>query len=324
MLLLPEPSALRLVFLFIFVMGATPSPAVTAGCPDRCVCDDQLVVQCAGQELTLFPNDLPLATRQLIISNNRIGDLPALQLNYLSDLVYLDCSNNSLAEISESTFGNLRKLAYLDLSFNILLQIDDRTFGPLTSLVMLRLTDNPNLGEIHPDSFSENIVLQVLDVSRNNLTALNISTLIALPALRSLGLSGNPWSCDCDTEDLCLWVQIEGFKFQDEGQTICHSPPELAGQRLAEVGMQLRADCHQGLGYWDYLFFIAIGFVIFSAGTVSAWVMGVLMVLYERYSKKKSEELDSDDEDDRGGAEGGGGGGGDQGNGDLSKPNMPV
>eukprot|EP00064_Thunnus_orientalis_P014276 superscaffoldBa00002462_g14318 len=216
MRLLPEPSAqsLRLLFLFIFVMGVAPSPALTAGCPDRCVCDDQLVVQCAGQELTLFPNDLPLATRQLIISNNRIGDLPALQLNYLSDLVYLDCSNNSLTEISESTFGNLRKLAYLDLSFNTLLQIEDRTFGPLASLVMLRLTDNPSLGEIHPDAFSENIALQVLDVSRNNLTVLNISSLIALPALRSLGLSGNPWRCDCDTEDLCLWVQIEGFKFQ--------------------------------------------------------------------------------------------------------------
>ncbi|XP_034737059.1 leucine-rich repeat-containing protein 52-like [Etheostoma cragini] len=329
MRLLPEPSAqsLRLLFLFIFVMGVTPSPALTAGCPDRCVCDDQLVVQCAGQELTTFPTDLPLATRQLIISNNRIGELPALQLNYLSDLVYLDCSNNSLTEISESTFGNLRKLAYLDLSFNTLLQIEDRTFGPLASLVMLRLTDNPSLGEIHPDAFSENMALQVLDVSRNNLTALNISSLIALPSLRSLGLSGNPWSCDCDTEDLCLWVQIEGFKFQDEGQTVCHSPPELAGQRMAEVGMQLRTDCHQGLGYWDYLFFIAIGFVIFSAGTVSAWVMGVLMVLYERYSKRKSEDMDSDDEEERGGMGGGGcggGGGGNQGNGDLSKSGMQV
>lgn len=218
MRVLPEPSAqsLRLVFLFVFVMDVAPSPALTAGCPDRCVCDDQLVVQCAGQQLSDFPVDLPLATRQLIISNNRIGDLPALQLNYLSDLVYLDCSNNSLTEISESTFGNLRKLAYLDLSFNSLAQIEDRTFGPLASLVMLRMTDNPGLSEIHPDAFAENAALQVLDVSRNNLTALNISSLIALPALRSLGLSGNPWRCDCDTEDLCLWVQIEGFKFQGE------------------------------------------------------------------------------------------------------------
>lgn len=101
----------------------------------------------------------------------------------------------------------------------------------------------------------------------------------------------------------------------------------MLGQRLAEVGMQLRSECHQGLGYWDYLFFIAIGFVIFSAGTVSAWVMGVLMVLYERYSKRKSEELDSEDEEEtvsRGAGCGGGGGGGNHGNGDLSKPGMQV
>uniref|UniRef100_A0A3B3SBR6 Leucine rich repeat containing 52 n=1 Tax=Paramormyrops kingsleyae TaxID=1676925 RepID=A0A3B3SBR6_9TELE len=270
MRLLPEPSAqsLRLIFLLIFVMGVAPSPALTAGCPGRCMCDDQLVVQCVGQQLTDFPTDLPLATRQLIISNNRIGELPALQLNYLSDLVYLDCSNNSLTDITESTFGNLRKLAYLDLSFNILINIDDRTFGPLASLVMLRMTDNPTLSEIHPDAFAENLALQVLDISRNNLTALNITTLIALPALRSLGISGNPWRCDCDTEDLCLWVQIEGFKFQ-----AADVMAECRGSTSPFLTKSLRTDCHQTLGYWDYLFFIAIGFVIFSTGTVVAWVM---------------------------------------------------
>lgn len=104
---------------------------------------------------------------------------------------------------------------------------------------------------------------------------------------------------------------------------MCQGPPDMLGQRLAEVGMQLRSECHQGLGYWDYLFFIAIGFVIFSAGTVSAWVMGVLMVLYERYSKRKSEELDSDDEEETV-TRGPGGGGGNHGNGDLNKPGMQV
>ncbi|KAM4604626.1 leucine-rich repeat-containing protein 52-like [Polymixia lowei] len=297
MRLAPQSSAqsLRLVILLILVVGVTPSPALSSGCPDRCVCDDQLVVQCAGQYLTTFPANLPLATRQLIISNNRIVELPALALNYLSDLVYLDCSNNSLTEISESTFGNLRKLAYLDLSFNTLTRIEDRTFGPLSSLVMLRMTDNPGLSEIHADAFAENAALQVLDVSRNNLTVLNITSLIALPTLRSVGLSGNPWSCECDNEDLCLWVHVEGFKFQDEGQTVCGTPADMQGSRLGEVGLQLRTLCHQSLGSWDYLFFIVIGFVIFAAGTVSAWVMGVVMVLYERYIKKKDEQLDPED-----------------------------
>ncbi|KAM7378958.1 hypothetical protein PAMP_004543 [Pampus punctatissimus] len=278
MRLAPQPSAqpLRLIVLLILTTGVITSPVLSSGCPDRCVCDDQLVVQCAGQHLTTFPVNLPLATRQLIISNNRIVELPPLALNYLSDLVYLDCSNNSLAEISESTFGNLRKLAYLDLSFNTLARIEDRTFGPLASLVMLRMTDNPGLSEIHPDAFAENAALQVLDVSRNNLTVLNITSLIALPALRSVGLSGNPWSY--------------------EGQTVCGSPVDMQGRRLGEVGIQLRTLCHQTLGSWDYLFFVIIGFVIFAAGTVSAWVMGVIMVLYERYIKKKDDQLDPDDE----------------------------
>lgn len=213
------PYAARLCALALVLLlaaGAAPSPALSAGCPARCVCDEQLVVQCAGQRLAEFPAELPLATRQLILSDNGIGELPALQLNYLADLVYLDCSNNSLAELSESTFGNLRKLAYLDLSFNALARIDARTFGPLASLVMLRMTDNPGLSEIDARAFAENGALQVLDVSRNNLTALNVSALMALPALRALGLSGNPWTCDCSTEDLCLWMHVEGFKFQGE------------------------------------------------------------------------------------------------------------
>ncbi|XP_077414389.1 leucine-rich repeat-containing protein 52-like [Vanacampus margaritifer] len=298
MRLAPQPSALLIVAVLLLSSGVIASPRLSSGCPDRCVCDEQLVVQCAGQHLSSFPEDLPLATRQLIISNNFIAELPPLALNYLSDLVYLDCSNNSLTEISQSTFGNLRKLAYLDLSFNILTRIEDRTFGPLDSLVMLRMTDNPFLSEIHQDAFAENVALQVLDVSRNNLTMLNISSLISLPALRSVGLSGNPWSCECGSEELCLWVHLEDFKFQDEGQTVCSSPDDLQGRRLAEAGIELRTLCHHTLGSWDYLFFVIIGFVIFASGTVLAWVMGVIMVLYERYIKKKDEQLELDGEEE--------------------------
>lgn len=79
---------------------------------------------------------------------------------------------------------------------------------------------------------------------------------------------------------------------------MCGSPGDMQGSRLGEVGIQLRTLCHQSLGSLDYFFFVVIGFVIFAAGTVSAWMMGVIMVLYERYVKKKDEQLDVDDEDD--------------------------
>lgn len=81
---------------------------------------------------------------------------------------------------------------------------------------------------------------------------------------------------------------------------MCGSPLDMQGRRLGEVGIQLRTLCHHTLGSWDYLFFVAIGFVIFAAGTVSAWLMGVVMVLYERYIKKKDEQLDVDEEEEGG------------------------
>lgn len=98
---------------------------------------------------------------------------------------------------------------------------------------------------------------------------------------------------------------------------MCGTPADMQGRRLGEMGLQLRTLCHQTLGSWDYLFFIIIGFVIFAAGTVSAWAMGVVMVLYERYVKKKDEQLDPEDAEETRGMTGSRGAGGDHGNGNL-------
>ncbi|MED6295241.1 hypothetical protein CHARACLAT_029629 [Characodon lateralis] len=72
----------------------------------------------------------------------------------------------------------------------------------------------------------------------------------------------------------------------------------MQGRRLSEVGIQLRTLCHQTLDSWDYLFFVVIGFVIFAAGTVSAWLMGIVMVLYERYIKKKDDPFELENEEE--------------------------
>lgn len=120
------------------------------------------------------------------------------------------------------------------------------------------------------------------------------------------GVWGKPFICMVVRASLHLWwndlscliLIVPCVCVTDEGQTVCGSPADMQGRRLAEVGLQLRTLCHQTLGTWDYLFFVVIGFVIFAAGTVSAWLMGVVMVLYERYIKKKDEQLDMENEDD--------------------------
>ncbi|KAM6948704.1 leucine-rich repeat-containing protein 52-like [Aplochiton taeniatus] len=270
-------------------MGKFQTPALASYCPDTCKCEDDLSgINCIGKNFTAFPNELPLNARQIMISHNLITELPHLQLNFLSDLVYLDCYNNSITDISASTFKNLRKLTFLDLSFNKLMEIDNRALSPLSSLVMLRLTDNPRLSEIQPEAFAKNNALQLLDLSRNNLSVFNISFMIKLPNLRSMGLSGNPWKCNCDNEDLCLWVHLEQFKFPEEAQTVCSFPNNMRGKRVSVAGLKLSVLCNKTLDTWDYLFFWVIGYVIFGAGTALAWAMGVVIVLYERYIKSKA------------------------------------
>lgn len=82
----------------------------------------------------------------------------------------------------------------------------------------------------------------------------------------------------------------------DEAETVCEGPSNLRGLRLAELGLHLRTQCHPGLERHDYLFFVAIGFVIFAAGTVLAWLMGAVIVLFDRHGKE-DEELDSAQDD---------------------------
>ncbi|XP_010795757.1 uncharacterized protein [Notothenia coriiceps] len=140
------------------------------------------------------------------------------------------------------------------------------------------------------------------DVSRNNPDGGNITSLDPRCPCVSGGAQREPRGLRVrERGPVALWVAPGGTsKFQDEGQTVCGSPADMQGRRLGEVGIQLRTLCHQTLGSWDYLFFVVIGFVIFAAGTVSAWVMGVIMVLYERYIKKKEEQLDPEDEEELG------------------------
>ncbi|EGW14961.1 Leucine-rich repeat-containing protein 38 [Cricetulus griseus] len=54
--------------------------------------------------------------------------------------------------------------------------------------------------------------LQVLELNDNNLRSLNVATLDALPALRTVRLDGNPWLCDCDFAHLFSWIQENASK----------------------------------------------------------------------------------------------------------------
>ncbi|NWY06384.1 LRC52 protein, partial [Nothoprocta ornata] len=264
-------------------------------CPSRCSCQ-YLEVNCTGQQLQEFPATIPLDTRQLILATNNISHLPPMELSFLADLVYLDCRENRLGDHLDFTFIGMAKLVYLDLSFNRLTQVTFSTFSQLISLVVLKMSDNPSLVQIEKDAFANNTWLRYLDVSRTGLLFLHTSTVRDLPHLRFLGLSDNPWHCNCSFLDFTTWMRKTNIHFPDAENITCYVPEGLRGLKMPAVQVQLQANCLTRLHKEDYIFLCLIGFCIFSAGTVAAWLAGICAVIYEVHIAKGEDEEEEEEE----------------------------
>ncbi|XP_053246938.1 leucine-rich repeat-containing protein 52-like [Podarcis raffonei] len=281
---------LRWVVLLLGIGGT----AEGVSCPQGCTCE-YLAVNCTGKGLAEFPATIPLDTRQLILAQNQLSYLPSVELNFLSDLIYLDCSGNALGQDLDFTFVSIIKLVYLDLSFNNLTLITFGTFSQLGSLVVLKLSDNPGLVEIEKDSFANNTWLRHLDVSRCSLTFIDAITLRDLPNLRSLGLSGNPWFCNCSFMELCSFIKESGITIPDSDNVTCYSPAFVHDLKMLEEAQeQLNYKCFIHFDDQDYLFLGLVGFCIFSAGTVFAWLLGVCAVVYEFLTATGDDEDEED------------------------------
>ncbi|XP_009586439.1 PREDICTED: leucine-rich repeat-containing protein 52 [Fulmarus glacialis] len=262
-------------------------------CPSRCSCQ-YLEVNCTGQQLQEFPAAIPLDTRQLILAANNVSYLPAMELNFLADLVYLDCRKNLLGDDLDFTFIGVAKLVYLDLSFNNLTQVTFSTFSHLLSLVVLKISDNPNLLAIEKDAFTNNTWLRHLDVSRTGLTFLDTSTVRDLPNLRFLGLSDNLWHCNCSFLDFITWMTESNVHFPDADNITCYTPEGLRDLKMPAVEAQLHFNCLTQLHKQDYIFLCLIGFCIFFAGTVAAWLAGVCAVICKVHTSKGEEGEEED------------------------------
>ncbi|XP_015725181.1 leucine-rich repeat-containing protein 52 [Coturnix japonica] len=281
----------------VFVLGMGMAAAGGGSCPSGCSCG-YLEVNCTGRQLHQFPSAIPLDTRQLIMAANKVSYLPAVELSFLADLVYLDCQKNLLGDDLDFTFVGVVKLVYLDLSFNNLTQVTFSTFSQLLSLVVLKISDNPNLVAIEKDAFANNTWLRHLDVSRTGLTFLDASTVQDLPNLRLLGLSANPWHCNCSLLDFITWMTESSVHFPDADNITCYTPEALHALKMPAAEVQLQSSCQTQLHKQDYIFLCFIGFCIFFAGTVVAWLAGICAVIYQIHSSKEEEEEEEEEEKD--------------------------
>ncbi|KAF0882352.1 leucine-rich repeat-containing protein 52 [Crocuta crocuta] len=280
--------------LFSFGMGLVSG----SKCPDNCQCQDQEVI-CTGIQLTEYPPDIPLNTRRLYLNDNGITFLPAMTLGLLSDLVYLDCRHNLIREVMDYTFIGVFKLIYLDLSFNNLTLISPYSFSVLSNLVQLNLSNNPHLLSLNKYTFANTSSLRYLDLRNTGLQTLDHAAFYSLITLQTLYLSGNPWVCNCSFLDFTIYLIVSHLNHPDAQNATCAEPAELTGWPVAQVGNPLRYMCITHLDRRDYLFLLLIGFGIFSAGTVAAWLTGMCAVLYQSARRKSSDEEAEDEHGQR-------------------------
>ncbi|CEF60040.1 Leucine-rich repeat and Leucine-rich repeat,typical subtype and Leucine rich repeat 4-containing protein [Strongyloides ratti] len=129
---------------------------------------------------------------ELLLSSNRIIELPILLLEGMVNLKHLDLSKNNINSINGKTFTNSKSnLITLNLSGNLINNISDhKTFNYLTNLEELDLSYNV-IENIHERTFDGLVKIKQLFFQENMLTEFSFSALKDLKNLRILILDNN-------------------------------------------------------------------------------------------------------------------------------------
>uniref|UniRef100_A0A3P9JDP7 Uncharacterized protein n=1 Tax=Oryzias latipes TaxID=8090 RepID=A0A3P9JDP7_ORYLA len=176
----------------------------------RCECSPQTKsVSCHRKRLPSIPEGIPIETRML------------------------DLSKNKLRIITPDNFSSFLQLEDLDLSDNLISAVEPGVLGQLPYLMELRL-QGAQLVSIEPFAFVGLKSLQLLDVSQNRLDSLERAVFASPDTLQRLCLGGNPLVCDCRLLWLLSSHKPPSLQILDM-QPECSAPKHLMGKILREL-----------------------------------------------------------------------------------------
>uniref|UniRef100_UPI00398EBFB0 leucine-rich repeat and immunoglobulin-like domain-containing nogo receptor-interacting protein 2 isoform X3 n=1 Tax=Pristiophorus japonicus TaxID=55135 RepID=UPI00398EBFB0 len=184
----------------------------TMGCPARCECVAQnKSVICHRKRLTVIPEGIPIETKILDLSKNKLKYINPDEFASYTLLEVIDLSENIISTVEPGSFSNLfnlrslrlrsnrlkliplgvftglANLTRLDISENKLVILLDYTFQDLRNLKSLEVGDN-DLVYISHRAFSGLLALEQLTLEKCNLTAVPTEALSHLHSLISLRL----------------------------------------------------------------------------------------------------------------------------------------
>ncbi|AWP16793.1 putative leucine-rich repeat and immunoglobulin-like domain-containing nogo receptor-interacting protein 2 [Scophthalmus maximus] len=179
-------------------------------CPARCECSAQSKsVSCHRKRLPTIPEGIPIETRVLDLSKNKLRIVTPDNFTSFQQLEDLDLSDNLISVVEPGSFrsqlalrslsfrsnllqlvpagvlSGLTNLTHLDLSHNRLVVLLDHAFQDLRRLTSLEVGDN-ELVFISQRAFTGLLGLQILTLERSNLTVIPTDALAHLHSLVEL------------------------------------------------------------------------------------------------------------------------------------------
>ncbi|KAM6979807.1 leucine-rich repeat and immunoglobulin-like domain-containing nogo receptor-interacting protein 1-B [Aplochiton taeniatus] len=173
--------------ILVLMLGTVLSGSTT-GCPSRCDCNGQeRSVVCHRRRLATLPEGIPIETRLLDISKNRVKSLgPEEFINY-PQLEELQLNENVISSIEPGAFSNLVGLRTLGLRNNQLKLIQLGVFTGLSNLTQLDISEN-RIVILLDYMFQELYNLKALEVGDNDLVFISPRSFHGLNSLERLSI----------------------------------------------------------------------------------------------------------------------------------------
>ncbi|XP_030630822.1 uncharacterized protein gp1ba [Chanos chanos] len=226
-------------------------------------------VSCVNMGLSSVPAGIDIGTQVLVLTHNQFEMFSWASYVDFPDLHELDLSHNQITAL-EPPGSMLRNLSVLRLSYNKLSGLGGGVFRSAPSLMEIYLDGN-SLRSLHDSTFSDLPILEVINLSQNQIPALprrlldsisstglktldleqnNISSMpdgffSSKPDLPYVYLSSNPWECSCQVGYLQTYLDDQGHNVykhagpssivNEPESVVCASPPHLKGQPIIDL-----------------------------------------------------------------------------------------
>ncbi|CAG7817112.1 unnamed protein product [Allacma fusca] len=195
-------------------------------CPQNCTCYygdtwKANVVDCAGSAQTQIPSRLPMDSTEVYLDGNHIPILKSHTLIGRKNLKGLYLNASRIETISNKSFNGLQSLEVLHLEENLLKSLQGFEFDHLAKLEELYLQNN-RIRTINNSTFLTLKALEILRLDGNLLVTFTVWQLSLNPYLVEIGLSRNPWDCECAfLQQFHSWVGDNSRKVMDMKDVRC-------------------------------------------------------------------------------------------------------